>query len=181
MISLKALVSFLALSPVALAAPQPNYTDLCYTDITNIDTNVKALTEKIKGYNGGLVWALPQIPLALQAAVATASGGVHSSLLPPVLPVDDLLRLADHVNKTLAVDSPVAVEALVNKASLYEQAGLKTPIHLALKVMMALHLHFADNILDRVSADAPADKVNILKGDIQGFTNALRKAIKAFE
>ncbi|OAQ60570.1 hydrophobic surface binding protein A domain-containing protein [Pochonia chlamydosporia 170] len=134
MVSAKLILSYLALSSVATAAPPPNNTDLYYADITTIDTNVKKLTAKAKSYTGGLIWLVPQIPLALQAAVATANAGVHSSRMPKPLPVEDLLRLTEHVNKTLAVDNPIAVDTFIAKKALYEEAGLKLAIHLSLKV-----------------------------------------------
>ncbi|EFY85350.1 hypothetical protein J3458_021234 [Metarhizium acridum] len=182
MVSFKIVVSSIALSSAVLAAPpQANYTNLCYSDITNIDHHVKELTEKAKSFNGGLFWALPQVPLALEVAVATASAGLHSAFLARPLPVADLLRLVDHVNKTLAVDGPLVLETFISKESVYEQTGLKAPIHLGLKVYLVLYQRFVENILDRVPADAPKDRVEILKRDIQVITDSLQKTIKVYE
>lgn len=181
MVSFKVIVSSIALSSAVLAVPQTNYTGLCYTDITNIDNNIKELTEKVQDFNGGLFSAVQQLPLALEATVATASAGLHSAFLDSPLPVGDLLRLADHVNKTLAVDSPLAMQALVSKESVYEQIGLKGPVHLGLKAYLILFQQFAKNILDRVPAGAPKDPSEVLTSDLQIIMDAVRKAIKVYE
>lgn len=181
MVSFKVILSSIALSSAVLAVPQTNYTGLCYNDITNIDNNIKELTAKVKDFNGGLFSAVQQIPLALEATVATASAGLHSAFLARPLPVDDLLRLADHVNKTLAVDSPLAMQALVSKEPVYEQIGLKGPIHLGLKAYLILYQQVAKNILDRVPAGAPKDRSEVLKSDMQMIMDAVRKAIKVYE
>lgn len=180
MVHFKAILPLLAVSS-ALASPTQSLTSLCYNDITDIDTNVRKLIEKAEAYNGGLAAFLPQIPFALQAAAATASGGVHSSLLPKTVPWDDLFQLADHVNKTLAVDNPIVVEKFIEKKDLYDQSGLRVPIHVTLKLFLDLHLRFANNLLDRVPDDAPADRVAVAKADIDAITVALQKGVKTFE
>ncbi|KHO00401.1 Cell wall galactomannoprotein [Metarhizium album ARSEF 1941] len=177
------LVSCVALSAAAAAAavPPPNYVDLCYADITNLDADVKSLTAKVDSFNGDLVSVLPQLPLALQAVVATAAAGLHSSLLPQPLPAADLLRLAGRVNTTIAADIPAAVNAFVAKESAYEKAGLKTPVLLGLRLFLPLYERLANNILDRVPADAPKDRVDVLKSDVQGIIDSLLKGIRAYE
>lgn len=94
--------------------------------------------------------------------------------------MEDLLRLTEHVNKTLAVDNPIAVDTFIAKKALYEEAGLKLAIHLSLKVFMALQLRVADNIMARVPSDAPKEKVEIAKRDIQIITEALQRGIDAY-
>lgn len=180
MVPFKVVLSLLAVS-AAVAAPTQSLTALCYQDITDIDTNVRKLIKIAGAYHGGLVAFLPEIPFALQAAAATASGGLHSSLLPKTLPLDDLFRLAEHVNKTLAVDNPIVVEKFIEKKDQYERSGLRATVHSNLKLFLDLHLRFANNILDRVPDDAPADRIAVAKADIDAITVALQKGIMAFE
>ncbi|KAK2601825.1 hypothetical protein QQS21_004608 [Conoideocrella luteorostrata] len=167
----------------ATAAPtiSQNYVERCYNDITNIDNNVRKLTKEVQAYRGGVLSAAPQILLAGKAIVATASGGHDSSLLPQTLSLDDLSHLADHVNKTLAVDNPIAVETVVAKKNLYFQAGLRGPLYFILKELLKLHLRFSYNVLDRVPSDAPKDLVRIAMADIDAITVALQKGVAAFQ
>jgi hypothetical protein len=180
MVSFKAILAYAALSSAVLAEPLINNTELSYNDITNMDTNLIELDVKVKTYKGGLLSALPQIPLAIQVALATISGELHSTMLPNPLPVDDLLYLADHINKTIALSGPKAVATFICKKSYYEVSGLKDPVHRGMQAFLALIQLFTSNIVNRVPANAPADIVDILKKDVQAFTDALQRGIEVF-
>jgi len=48
-----------------------------------------------------------------------------SGLLPPTISSSDTTALIQYVNKTLAIDTPIAVKTLESKKELFKEAGLK--------------------------------------------------------
>lgn len=173
---------FLLSAVFAAASPvnNSNLADACYEDISQIDTGIRGLTELVRPYQGGLLSLLPLAPDAFGAGLGVANGVLHSSQLPNPLSLDDLLHLTQHVNKTLAVDNPIFFKLLVDKKDQFVQSGLQLPVQLILKIILALHLSFSDNVLNRAPLETPAAALSTAWADINLITNAIQVSINAY-
>ncbi|KAM4067249.1 hydrophobic surface binding protein A domain-containing protein [Hirsutella rhossiliensis] len=135
-------------------------------DVTNIDTNVKRLTR--------LLAALSNVYLAL------AGGAIHSGQLPRPIPIKDLLGLVEHVNKTLAIDNPIAVNTLISKKKELEDAKVAGFLVPRLEMLLAGHEAFSNHILARVPADASPEIKAQGKAVVEVISDALRKVLRLF-
>jgi hypothetical protein len=87
--------------------------DDVYNDITALDQDVQDLTSMVRGYQGGLIAQGPLLLQLTKVHIATRKGGYAASTLPTTpLSESDALRLIEHVNTTLSVDNPIAVDVL---------------------------------------------------------------------
>ncbi|KAF7893763.1 hypothetical protein EAF00_007277 [Botryotinia globosa] len=131
-------------------------------DITTLDNNVRALTSQTALYSGGL---LPAAPL-LGSLTA-----VYLSLL------QDAKSLIEHVNVTLAIDNPIAIDTLKGKKQLFNEQGLDGAIVAGLGLLLAGHEAFTNNMLRRLPEDQSADGQEVT----QIITVALTDGIRYFE
>ncbi|KAL2068003.1 hypothetical protein VTL71DRAFT_16101 [Oculimacula yallundae] len=170
MVSLKTL--FL-LGSTALAATVPQV----ITDITNLDNNVKNLIKTVSSYNGGVISASPQIFALIPVYTSLLKGVTDTSLLPSSLSVTEAYEIINHVNATLAIDNPIAVQTLISKRALYEKAGLSDAIVAALGLLKLGHEAFTKNVVERAPDSTLEDgiKVTLI------ISNALQKGIDYFE
>lgn len=98
----------------SLVAAQTSSVSTVYNDITDIYNAVNVLTAQTRAYNGGLI---AQLPLAIDFVpvhLATRKGFYNSLLLPDLLTDSDALRLIEHVNNTLSVGNPEAVNLIIS-------------------------------------------------------------------
>lgn len=151
--------------------------DDVYNDITSLDQDVQDLTSMVRGYQGGL---LAQGPLLLQLTkvhIATRKGGFDASTLPTtLLSESDAMRLIDHVNTTLSVDNPIAVNVLKSKKALFDASGTDPFIKAGLQILLDDHLYFSNEILERTPQDLIAEANEV----VDVISNALQGGIAAF-
>ncbi|THX80193.1 hypothetical protein D6D04_04720 [Aureobasidium pullulans] len=151
--------------------------DDVYNDITSLDQDVQDLTSMVRGYQGGL---LAQGPLLLQLTkvhIATRKGGFDASTLPTtLLSESDAMRLIDHVNTTLSVDNPIAVNVLKSKKALFDASGTDVFIKAGLQILLDDHLYFSNEILERTPQDSIAEANEV----VDVISNALQGGIAAF-
>ncbi|THW03930.1 hypothetical protein D6D26_03122 [Aureobasidium pullulans] len=151
--------------------------DDVYNDITSLDQDVQDLTSMVRGYQGGL---LAQGPLLLQLTkvhIATRKGGFDASTLPTtLLSESDAMRLIDHVNTTLSVDNPIAVNVLKSKKALFDASGTDSFIKAGLQILLDDHLYFSNKILERTPQDSIAEANEV----VDVISNALQGGIAAF-
>lgn len=170
MVSLKSLLLF---SATAIAATVPQV----LTDITNLDNNVKSLISTTRAYTGGVVGANPQLFALIPVYTSLLKGVTDTGLLPSSLSVDEAYQIINHVNATLAVDNPIAVETLIGKRDLYEKAGLSQGIVAALGLLKLGHEAFTKNVVERIPDSTLADGTAVALV----ISNALQKGIDYFE
>lgn len=147
------------------------------SDIKVLDTNVKALTAVVDTYTGGYVDALPQLLALVPVYTSLLQGVTDSALLPSELSTADAYEIIDVVNATLAIDNPIAVNALVARKSLYEAADLDDFLVAALGLLLLGHESFTDNVLQRIPANTSAAGIEVT--DI--ISDALTYGIHEFE
>jgi hypothetical protein len=122
MVSLRSLLLYVATATALTTVHQ------VIDDITVLDNNVKALTTQISLYTGGILAATPQLTSLTAVYLSLLKGVTDSGLLPPTISSPDAMALIQHVNKTLAIDNPIAVKTLESKKELFKEAGLKNAI-----------------------------------------------------
>ncbi|EPE36484.1 hypothetical protein GLAREA_08647 [Glarea lozoyensis ATCC 20868] len=146
-------------------------------DITALNLKVKKLTKTVNAYQGGFVGALPQLNALVPVYLSLLKGVADTAALPPSVSVTDSYTIIDLVNSTLAVDNPIAIDALVAKKSLYKAAGLNDFLVAAVGLLELGHESFTLNTLKRVPPEASADGIAVT--DV--ITNALLYGIHVFE
>lgn len=149
-------------------------------DVDNIDTNVKHLTGLTRAYEGGILGATPQLAALSAVYLALAGGVVHSGLLPGTISAADAVGLVDHVNRTLAVDNPIAVDTLIAKRKQFQDAHVDGFIAPALELLLVGHESFSNNVLTRIPDDVSPELVAGGKAAVEVISDALRKGIKTF-
>jgi hypothetical protein len=151
--------------------------DDVYNDITVLDQDVQALTSMVRGYQGGLIAQGPLLLQLTKVHIATRKGGYDASTLPTTpLSENDALRLIEHVNTTLSVDNPIAVDVLKSKKSLFEASGTVPFIKAGLQILLDDHLYFSNEVLER----APQDLIAEANQVVDVISNALQGGIAAF-
>ncbi|PVH85538.1 hypothetical protein DL98DRAFT_557787 [Cadophora sp. DSE1049] len=171
MVSLKSLILFAASALAATTVPQ------VLTDITNLDNNVKALISTTSTYAGGLLPATPQLFALIPVYTTLLKGVTDTGLLPSSLSVSEAYQIINHVNATLAIDNPIAVDTLISKRELYAQAGLSDGIVAALGLLKLGYEAFTKNVVERVPESTLADGTSVALV----ISNALQKGIDYFE
>ncbi|KAF2718267.1 hypothetical protein K431DRAFT_287772 [Polychaeton citri CBS 116435] len=160
----------------AIALSQSPQTQVIYDDVTSIDEHVKTLTTATAAYQGGL---LSQAPLAIDFVpvhLATRKGYYDSLSLPAQVSIADASRIIEHVNQTLSIDNPKAVDTLISKKALFDQAGSDLFIKSGLELLLSDHLSFSNEVLKR----APAELVDEANQVVGVITVALQKGIDTF-
>jgi hypothetical protein len=170
---LLSLISTLLLSASVVSTSQ---VDLVIDDITALDKDVQSLTAKVRAYNGGLIAQTPQLFGLTQVHLATRKGYYDSTALPSPLSGNDAARLIEHVNNTLSIDNPIAVNVLISKKGLFDAAGTSPVIKEGLKVLLDDHLAFSNEVLERAPADQLAEGNEV----VDVITNALQHGIATF-
>ncbi|KAH9221036.1 hydrophobic surface binding protein A-domain-containing protein [Leptodontidium sp. 2 PMI_412] len=165
--------SLLLLGATALAATVPQV----ITDITNLDNNVKSLISSTSAYNGGFISASPQLFALIPVYTSLLKGVTDTGLLPSSLTVSEAYEIINHVNATLAIDNPIAVDTLIGKRELYAKAGLSDAIVAALGLLKLGHEAFTKNVVERVPESTLADGTAVALV----ISNALQKGIDYFE
>jgi hypothetical protein len=151
--------------------------DDVYNDITVLDQDVQALTSMVRGYQGGLIAQGPLLLQLTKVHIATRKGGYDASTLPTTpLSENDALRLIEHVNTTLSVDNPIAVDVLKSKKPLFEASGTVPFIKAGLQILLDDHLYFSNEVLER----APQDLIAEANQAVDVISNALQGGIAAF-
>ncbi|KAI7538711.1 hypothetical protein KC331_g10187 [Hortaea werneckii] len=170
------LTTLLASATAALAAFSSPQTQVVYDDVTNIDENVKRLISATEAYQGGL---LSQAPIAIDFVpthLATRKGFYDSLLLPSTVSESDAQAVVEHVNNTLAIDNPRAVDTLISKKAQIEDVGDEGIIKAGIQLLLSDHLSFSDEVLKRT----PADVLPQANEVVDVITVALRKGVDAF-
>lgn len=170
---LLSLFNFFLLSATAVSASQ---VDVVIDDISALDQDVQSLTAKVRAFNGGLIPQVPQLFGLTQVHLATRKGYYSATALPRPLTEEDGLRLIEHVNKTLAIDNPIAVEVLESKKPLFDAAGTSPVIKGGLKLLLSDHLAFSNEVLERAPPSLLADGNAV----VDVITNALQHGIETF-
>lgn len=151
--------------------------DDVYNDITVLDQDVQTLTSMVRGYQGGLIAQGPLLLQLTKVHIATRKGGYDASTLPTTpLSESDALRLIEHVNTTLSVDNPIAVDVLKSKKPLFEASGTVPFIKAGLQILLDDHLYFSNEVLER----APQDLITEANQVVDVISNALQGGIAAF-
>ncbi|KAM0722307.1 hypothetical protein Q7P37_001748 [Cladosporium fusiforme] len=150
--------------------------DVVIDDVTALDQDVKDLTAGVRAYNGGLLAQSPLLLGLTKVHIATRTGYYDSKSLPRPLTETDATRLIDHVNATLAIDNPIAVEVLIGKKNLFEAAGTTVFIKGGLEILLDDHLKFSNEVLDRAPEGLEGDGQEV----VDVITRALENGIKEF-
>ena len=137
----------------AAAAVLSSQVNVVYNDITTIDKNVKKLTLATASYKGGAVGLVPVNIDFVPVYGATRKGYYDSLLLPSQLSESDAQRLIDHVNQTLSIDNPKAVNVLKSKKLLLQPKGLDPFIKTGLEALLSAHLSFSNEVAKRIPQD----------------------------
>ncbi|TGO36307.1 hypothetical protein BHYA_0129g00280 [Botrytis hyacinthi] len=146
-------------------------------DITTLDNNVRALTSQISPYSGGLLPAAPLLGSLTAVYLSLLQGVTDSALLPPSILESDAQSLIEHVNVTLAIDNPIAVDTLKGKKQLFKEQGLNGAIVAGLGLLLVGHEAFTNNVLQRLPEDQSANGQEVT----QIITVALTDGIHYFE
>merc|ERR1712014_319061 len=136
----------------------------------------KKLISATEAYQGGL---LSQAPIAIDFVpthLATRKGFYDSLLLPSTVSESDAQAVVEHVNNTLAIDNPRAVETLISKQPQIEDVGDEGIIKAGIQLLLSDHLSFSDEVLKRT----PADVLPQANEVVDVITVALRKGVDAF-
>lgn len=149
-------------------------------DVANIDCYVLTLTGQIRSYQGGLPGIIPQVDTLSSVYEALKSGVRNSGNLPSIITLEDAFNLVVQVNETLAIDNPAAIDALIEKKTVYKDAGVAGTLPVILQALLDGHEQFSQIIIDRLPPDTPPEAVNIGKQVVEVISEALRKGIKAF-
>ena len=168
------LISTLFISAAAVVSA--SQVDVVINDITALDKDVQSLTANVRAYNGGLIPQIPQLFGLTQVHLATRKGYYDSKTLPSPLSETDATRLIQHVNETLSVDNPIAVEVLISKKEFFDKAGTSLVIKEGLKILLKDHLDFSYEVLERAPADQLAEGNEV----VDVITNALQHGIATF-
>ena len=167
------LLSTLFISAAVVSGSQ---VDVVIDDITALDSDVQSLTTNVRAYNGGLLPQAPQLFGLIEVHLATRKGYYDATSLPSALSENDAARLIQHVNETLSVDNPIAVEVLISKKSYFDAAGTSAVIKEGLRILLDDHLDFSNEVLERVPADQLAEGNEV----VGVITMALQHGIAAF-
>lgn len=170
---LLSIFNILLLSATAVSSSQ---VDVVIDDITALDKDVQSLTAKVRAYNGGLIAQTPQLFGLTQVHLATRKGYYSATTLPRPLTENDGARLIEHVNETLAIDNPIAVEVLESKKSLFDAAGTSPIIKGGLELLLSDHLAFSNEVLER----APPSQLADANAVVDVISNALQHGINTF-
>ncbi|KAK3182124.1 hypothetical protein K4F52_006493 [Lecanicillium sp. MT-2017a] len=144
--------------------------------VSNINSNVEKLTEKVNAWDGGLISAAPQLLTLGLISKALDSGVYHTGHLHTLLTSKESTTLLDHVNATLYVSNPIAVDAVLKKMDKYEKIGTTGTIAASLKKLLDGHGKFSANIVIRLPEEFLQRGVELS----EHITLALRKGILAF-
>jgi len=170
---LPSLFNIILLLATSVSASQ---VDVVINDITALDQDVQSLTAKVRAYNGGLIPQIPQLFGLTQVHLATRKGYYSATTLPRPLTEEDGARLIDHVNRTLAIDNPIAVGVLESKKPLFDAAGTSPAIRAGLKLLLSDHLAFSNEVLER----APMSELAEGNAVVDVISNALQHGIETF-
>lgn len=146
-------------------------------DVTNIDTNVKVLIDLVRKYQGGIIAAAPQLVSVTGVKAALAGGVYNSGELPDEISEADANALIAHVNATLAIDNPIALELIISKKKLYQDSALDIVLLPSLKELLKGHEAFSLNVASRVPESTLLRGLEV----INVITRSLRKAVKTFQ
>ncbi|KAG9958089.1 hypothetical protein KCU61_g8610, partial [Aureobasidium melanogenum] len=151
--------------------------DDVYNDITSLDQDVQTLTDMVRDFQGGLIAQGPLLLHLTKVHIATRKGGYDASTIPTTpLSESDALRIIEHVNTTLAVDNPIAVNVLKSKKPLFDASGSEPFIKAGLQILLDDHLYFSNEVLER----APQDLITEANRVVDTISNALQGGIAAF-
>lgn len=141
--SLKPVVVLFAAATGISAAPASALSiyDQCLQDVDNIDSNVKTLITQLKTYTGTVENTKGPFETLAKIYEALASGVAYSAFL---LPMSDekALNFIQHVNSTLTVDNPIAIDLAIEKKPEFEKTGLDKLMAPALALLLAGHEAF---------------------------------------
>lgn len=150
--------------------------DVVIDDVTALDQDVQDLTADVRAYNGGLLAQSPLLLGVTKVHVATRKGYYDSKDLPRPLSETDATRLIDHVNNTLAIDNPIAVETLKGKKDLFDASGTSIFIKGGLQILLDDHLDFSNEVLERAPKSLEQDANSV----VDVISDALRSGIEFF-
>lgn len=169
---LSTLTSLLSVSTVLAASVED-----VYDDITSLDQDVQALTTMVRAYEGGLAGQAPLLLQLTRVHIATRKGGFDAATLPTTpLAESDAIKLIEHVNNTLSVDNPIAVNVLVSKKALFDKSGTDPFIKAGLQILLDDHLYFSNEVLERTPQDLIAEANEV----VDVISNALQQGIATF-
>ncbi|KAL3419447.1 hypothetical protein PVAG01_09669 [Phlyctema vagabunda] len=148
------LISFLAFSTVAIAAPLSLVTpDTLINDIGMIDKGVLSLTGHLQTYQGGLLGSAPILADITAIHLANRKGLLDANIATPANSVDSN-RVVDYTFATVGVDIPNSVEVLKGKKAAFDAAGLTTLVEAGLVLLKYDHDTFSAALLAKISSDA---------------------------
>lgn len=178
--SIKKLIVFVASLSAANSCITESTMAQVMQDVTNIDNSVKILTSQIRDYQGGIEGVSAQLKSLSAVQKALDSGVSDSGLLPATISLTDAFNLVEQVNDTLAIDNPIAVDALISKRKQYKDAGVAPVIPSILQQLLAGHDAFSNHILERIPPGTSPEVIDLGKQVIQVISDALQRGIDAF-
>ena len=163
--------------PAILSTVAATQVDTVYDDVSLINQRVIELTTATQNYQGGLIGQLPFLIDFGPVYFATRKGFYDSLLLPNPLTASDAQRLIDHVNETLAITNPRAVNVVKSKKPKFDAAGTSPLVKDGLELLLFAHLSFSDEVAKRIAdANQKAEGQSV----IDVITRALQDGIAYF-
>ncbi|TQS33169.1 hypothetical protein Golomagni_06495 [Golovinomyces magnicellulatus] len=147
--SLKPVVVLLAAATGISAAPSAASAfgtyDKCLQDVDGIDTNVKDLINELKTYTGTLENTKGPFETLAKIYTALASGVAHAAFLLPMSEAQ-ALNFIEHVNSTLTIDNPIAIDLAIKKRPEFQKTGLDKLMAPAFALLLAGHEAFTAQV-----------------------------------
>ncbi|CEJ90858.1 hypothetical protein VHEMI06612 [[Torrubiella] hemipterigena] len=167
------LASTVAAAPAAVASE--SIYDLCLKDIDNIDSNVRILIDQMKTYTAGIENTRAPLDTLAKVSEALASGVAHSALLPP-LSHAQALGIIHHVNSTLTVDNPIAIDLVIAKRPEFQKTHLDVFLSPVFTGLLAGHESFTFNVGDKTPPDLYLTGLSVTSP----ISKAIAKGIAAY-
>lgn len=174
--SLTLLSAIASLSACTFGQSTNTQVNTVYADVTSIDNHVQDLIAATQDYNGSYIGLVPIGIDFVPVHLATRKGYYDSLPLPSQLSESDASLLIDHVNKTLSIDNPRAVNTLKSKKPLLQPKGLDPFIKSGLQLLLSDHLSFSNEVGKRVPQDLQPEAQQV----VNVITVALQDGIAYF-
>ncbi|APA10830.1 hypothetical protein SS1G_03523 [Sclerotinia sclerotiorum 1980 UF-70] len=168
MVAIKNIILFI--SAVSAAAISRRTPATILSDITTIDTNVKALTTAVDNYNGGFFGLISVSSAESTLETSIKNAATDASNTSPLSSADSENILGEINN--LKPDIDQALNALVGKKSTFASAGVDSTVASDLENLKKETDAFGKALLDIFSSDVKPRLTEDLNTIDTSFTNA---------
>jgi len=151
----------------ALPAISKRTASTVLSDISTIDSDVKALTSATNSYDGGLLAAAP-VSNDESTLEKDIKQGTSDAQATPQLSSSDTQATIAQVRSPLTPDVKDALDALVAKKSLFTSAGLKSTVQNDLATLKTDTDSFADALI-AIADDGDKSQAMDLKATIDSY------------